>query len=419
MMIPRVVSENSIRFILIITITIDLSAGYCIAGGPIHGAKAAGMGTAFVGLADDPSAILHNPAGIAGLQGVQVYSGVTLVAPSTSFTNQNGETENTENTYFFPPHAYLSWKPESTDLAFGIGVFSPFGIGGRQWPDDGLTRFLSVESFVATLSVNPTIAWKITPKVSMALGGYYLYARNEAENLVDQSLLGAGDGRFQLESDGGSYGYNFGFLFQPSDLLRLGIAYRSSVDVDLKGDAKLSRIAPALQPIFGGSTYKTGVKSQVKLPQIVSLGVGFFPNQKLTIAVDVEWVEWSRYGRTTLDFQNEIPSAGFRDTSLDNDWNSTWLYKAGIEYLICDQVALRAGYAFVESPVPDSSLSPATPEADQHNISIGLGYRYGNYWIDAFYLLALYEDRTVENSILSGKYENLTNYFGVSFGCSF
>jgi hypothetical protein len=33
------------------------------AGGPVHGAKAAGMGTAFIGLADDPSAILFNPAG--------------------------------------------------------------------------------------------------------------------------------------------------------------------------------------------------------------------------------------------------------------------------------------------------------------------------------------------------------------------
>lgn len=32
-----------------------------LAGTPIHGGKAAGMEAAFVAIADDPSAVLHNP----------------------------------------------------------------------------------------------------------------------------------------------------------------------------------------------------------------------------------------------------------------------------------------------------------------------------------------------------------------------
>jgi long-subunit fatty acid transport protein len=49
------------------------------ASNPGLGAKAASMATAFVAIADDPSAILHNPAGLTFLQGTQIYGGMTGV----------------------------------------------------------------------------------------------------------------------------------------------------------------------------------------------------------------------------------------------------------------------------------------------------------------------------------------------------
>ena len=38
----------------------------------MHGARAAAMGTAFVGLADDPSAFAYNPAGLAPAPGTRI-----------------------------------------------------------------------------------------------------------------------------------------------------------------------------------------------------------------------------------------------------------------------------------------------------------------------------------------------------------
>ncbi len=73
-------------------------------GGPVHGAKAAAMGTAFVGVADDPSAIASNPAGITQSQGTNVYGGVTAVIPSTTYTSPSGEEEKTDFQVSFPPH---------------------------------------------------------------------------------------------------------------------------------------------------------------------------------------------------------------------------------------------------------------------------------------------------------------------------
>lgn len=389
------------------------------AGNPVSGSKAAGMGTAFVGVADDPSTIFTNPAGLGNLTGYQIYGGVTVLSPDTSFSSPYGESVDTERQYYFPPHLYMSYQPDTSDFTFGIGVFSPFGIGGREWPDDGPTRFVSTESFVGTMAINPSLAWKISPKLFIGGGIYYLYARSEAENKIDQSFLGFPDGDFKVDLDGGNWGYDLGLLYKPTSWMTLGLSYRSGVDVELEGEAKFSRIAPGLLPVIGTDTIKLDVKSELNLPPIVSFGLAFFPSKKLTVGFDVDWVGWSRYEKTTIEFKGEVPGGWLTDITIYNDWENSWLFKAGIDYRVTDSLSLRTGYAFVESPIPDRTLSPASPDGNQHNITLGLGYRFGNYWLDAFYMLSLFEDRTVRNTVLSGTYENEAHYVGFSIGYKF
>ena len=389
------------------------------AGTPVHGAKAAGMGTAFVGIADDPSAILHNPAGLTQLKGTNMYSGVAAVIPSTEYKSPSGASEETDFKVFFPPHIYISSDFDMENMVVGLGVFSPFGIGGRYWSKRGLTRYLSTESTIATISVNPTLAWQVTPKLSVGLGVYYLHSLNTAEKMVDQSMLGAKDGKFSLDADGGGWGYNLGILVAPFEKLSLGFAFRSKVSVDQEGDAELKNIAPALQPLFGGSKYKTDVDTTVDLPEIVSFGIAYKPTTKLTLGFDVEWLKWSRFDQQTLDFKHEVPGAGFSDILIDLDWDDQWLIKFGIEYYLNKKFALRTGYAFIETPVPEHTLCPANPDADAHNFSIGFGYKTGKWIVDGFYSAGIYKDRKVNNDILSGEYENLCHFIGLSVGQRF
>src|SRR5215468_7489467 len=51
-----------------------------------QGARGMGFAGAFTAQANDPSAIFHNPAGIAFLKGKQIYLGATLIHPSSDFT---------------------------------------------------------------------------------------------------------------------------------------------------------------------------------------------------------------------------------------------------------------------------------------------------------------------------------------------
>lgn len=406
-------------FFVTIFLLLVLLPAISLAGTMVHGAKAAGMGTAFTAIADDPSAITNNPAGLTQLTGTNIYGGATFVFPSTTYQNPSGQSEDTEFQVFFPPNLYLSSDLNTKDIRLGIGIYAPFGIGGRKWSKDGLTRFSSTKSLIATLSINPTIAYQVLPSLSIGFGLDYMLARHEAERMIDQSLFGARDGEFNLKADGDGWGYNIGILFTPDKRVSLGLAYRSRIKVDFKGDAELKNIAPPLQPLFGGSDFRTDMRTESTFPQIVSFGIAYRPTEKWTIGCDVEWVQWSSFHRSDLDLQDEVPQAGFTDSSKLLDWKDVWDVKVGAEYEVNERLALRAGYAYSESMVPDHTLDASNPDSKQHYVSVGFGYRVKKLVIDFFYMAGFYEDRKVRNNILSGIYDNFYHYVGLDIGKKF
>lgn len=411
--------DSIVHVVLIVLILLLFLPDISPAATQIHGAKAAGMGTAFVAIADDLSAMVYNPAGLTLSKGTNVYTGATAVMGSSEYKSPSGASEDTEFQVFVPPHLYISSDLDSENKVLGLAIFSHFGIGGRKWNQSGLTRYADTENLITTLAVNPTFAWEIKPGLSIGLGVFYMYSRNESERMIDQSMAGAGDAKFSLDVDGGGWGYNLGILVKPSEKFSFGIAFRSGVKADQKGNAELENIAPALQPLFGGSQFKTEAHITLDFPDIASLGFAYRPTEKLTLGLDFEWVGWSSFDKLNLDFENEVPGGGFSDASTILDWKDIWMVKIGVEYLLNDRISLRTGYAYSETFAPDHTLSPGYLDSDKHNLSIGLGYRIKNWVVDTFYTATFYRDRTVNNSILSGEYESFDQNIGVSIGYRF
>ncbi|RJR35219.1 MAG: hypothetical protein C4567_14845 [Deltaproteobacteria bacterium] len=389
------------------------------AGGPVHGAKAAAMGTAFVAIADDPSAITHNPAGLSTLKGTNIYGGVVAVVPSSSYTSPEGGTEKTAFQAFFPPQFYISSDFGLESVVLGLGIYSPFGIGGRKWSDTGLTRFASTDGAIATIAASPAIAWRILPQVAVAAGVDVFYASNSAAAMVDQSALGAGDGRLSFKGWGLGVGYNLGILLFPGGKVSFGFTYRSGVRVKQEGTLALERIAPALHPLFGGDVFRTDASTVVNFPEIFSWGLAFRPNSKLTVGVDVDWARWSSFDESVLSVKNQVPAARFGDIPINFQWEDAMAIKIGAEYRLSDCLALRGGYAFVETPVPGDTLNPDNPDSDQHNVCAGFGYKIRGYDLDVFYIAGIFHNRTSANAILSGEYKNFVHYAGFSLGRKF
>lgn len=401
---------------LCLILSVKISA---LAGTPIHGGKAAGMSAAFVAIADDPSAVLHNPAGLATLRGTNLYGGVTAVMGSAKFENFSGETEDSDFKVFFPAHFFISSDLKREKIVFGFGIFSPFGIGGREWSEEGLTRYVSTENLISTLAANPVLAYRPFPWLSVGAGVFYLYSSTEASRMVDQSALGAEDGKFTLKGDGSGYGYNFGVLLFPGERFSFGVAYRSGVEVDQDVDVRITHLAPALQSFTGGSDFNTAAKTSIDFPPDLSFGIAYRPTQFLTFGLELEWTGWSSFDKMDVNLREEIPQAGLSDFSIDFGYKDTWMIKVGAELAIKDRYYLRGGYAYVENPVPNQTLNPGDPEADQDSFSVGFGYKKRDWVLDFFYVADLFKTRTADNPILQGTYRCLANFAGLSVGYHF
>ncbi len=397
---------------------------YCLpalstAGGQIHGAKSAAMGTAFTAVADDPSAITNNPAGIVTLKGKNIYGGVTAIIPFTEYTNPSGESEDTKDQVFFPPHLYMTSDFGFDNLGFGLGIFSPLGIGGTKWDNQGLTRYASTESLLSTIAVSPAIGWRIFPWLSIGAAVRHTFSSITEEKKISQAAFGASDASLKIDGNGRGWGYGMGFLFFPDEKLSFGVNYASGSNIDQDLNLSLEDIAPAIQAFIGDKNFETDASGTFSSPPCVSFGVAYRPNNSWTFTCDIEWIGWSTYDKMYLDLYREVPIAGLTDSILHFDFRDTWSYKIGMDYKIFEAFSLRTGYNYSQNPVPEFRLGPGNPDSNQHKISIGFGFRHGKLVLDVFYVAVIYENRTVHNEILSGEYEGYAHMSGISFGYAF
>jgi long-chain fatty acid transport protein len=243
-----------------------------------------------------------------------------------------------------------------------------------------------------------------------------MWAKNKIVNAVDQSLLGANDARMNIEADGGGWGYNLGLLYRSRSNWAVGLAYRNGISIEQQGTLELTGIATAMQPLFGGSSFRTSVRTTTDFPEIADLGLAYRPTERWLVDVDMEWVGWSSFQRATLDLENEVPAAGVTDISVAQDWHDSWAYKIGGEYRLNHHLFVRTGYAYLGTSVPEKTLTAGNPDANQQNFSVGIGWHKVPWTVDGFYNFGAFRKRHVTNTILSGAYETRVHYLGVSVG---
>ena len=407
---------------IVITIVLSFlsfSIHNTFAGSYPHGAKGAGMGTAFSSIADDPSAIAYNPAGIGFQKGTRIYGGGIALLPKTEFKDAAGNTEETESEVFGAPHMFLTSEISDTDFTLGLGIFSPFGVGGRSWSDTGSTRYLSTSSLISTLAASPVVAWRPQPTLSLAFGPILMYANESMERMVNQSTVMGSDAKTSFEADGTGWGWNVSLLWKPSKKVHIGAVYRSRVTLDVEGDIELTNIVPALQPLFGGQNVSTGASSSHDFPAVATLSVSWLPDDHWTFVIEGEWVEWSTFANQTISIDDPASARGLTGTTIVMNWEDSWIFKIGGQYKLNDTWAYRGGYSYTTSQVPSETMTPATPEGDQHYFSAGVGLSFTKLTVDFYYSYTLHEDRTVSNAVSNGEYSNNSHSLGVSIGWKF
>jgi long-chain fatty acid transport protein len=396
-----------------------------------NGARAMAMAGAFTGLANDPSAIYFNPAGITQLDGIQIYAGATMIIPTESFTGptpySTAKTDMNSQT-FFPINFYITDK--ITDrLSVGLGINNQFGLG-TKWDPSWPGSHAAVETSVKTFFFTPVLAYKVTDNLSLSAGITIATGTVLISTMNTGAAASLPDYLLTLNSKTATaVGFTAAILFKPVDKLQFGASFRSESKFSFTGTAT-SNPATFPYPIdaqghFIQLSYPTGdISAPLNTPPDLTVGVAWMPCEKWTITADYQWIGWSTYDSLKISFSTyKAPGTNTLVTkAIPRKYNDTYILRLGSEYKASDVLALRAGVYYDHNPVPANYVEPELPDADRIGINIGAGYNLTNKLrVDLAYELLLFPDRVVTNSVFrfNGTYSNMASLIGLDLSYNF
>jgi long-chain fatty acid transport protein len=402
-----------------------------------QGAKASGMGLAFTALADDPSAVFYNPAGLGWQKHFSVQAGGSILSkidgnfeganpfPGTSF----GIEEQHKTSYFLP--TFYAVAPLTSTVNFGLGVNAPYGLGFR-WDDaeEFSGRFIAQNAVIQTADINPVLSFQLSPSFAFAVGADYrlskvMLERNRAAvNPFTQSVVDVAHIKLDSElQDNTGWGWNAGILWKWGDTFALGASYRSKIEVDYEGTGKF------IQRPTGNAAFDAAVAAQlpqgdqdvnvtIEFPSTVNLGAAIHLPAEFTLTLDADWTEWSSFDELLIDFEDtSIP-----DLDRQTRWDNEWAYRAGLQKTF-GEFAVRAGYYFDASPQPIEDVGPILADADRNAYTIGFGYNTDRWGVEVSDIYIDFKRRDTRgepnNDEFFGRYEESANVFGLNFRLSF
>ncbi len=380
-----------------------------------HDAAATGVAGAFTAQADNPSAVLYNPAAINRLPGTNVSFGNTIVIPKGSFRNsKSGVKTHMKDHVYLLPNFYLTHRINEKFSA-GLGVFSYFGLT-TDWPDDWEGKFISTFAELRTLFLNPVISCQLTPKLSIAVGVAPFYSDVRLKRALGLPPLPFSFGVADLDADGFDVTYNLALLYQITENIKFGISYRSGANIEYDGDIRFKT-----SPLLAGIVPAGGVSLDMDLPPLLTTGLSI-DIKCFTIEFDLYWQGWSSYDTLAPKFDKTVPffMKGMVGP-MTKDYHDILDYCIGLKYQVNPFLVLRCGYFYDNSPVPEKSLDPILPDADKHTISMGIGYKSRKCVLDFTYYAVFSKDRETRRNLdgFNGKYELFTNLISVNFTYTF
>lgn len=375
-----------------------------------QGAKAMGMAGAFTAQADDPSLLFHNAGGLAFVTEREVSTGFTWITSTKAeldganpFPGEGYHAEQ-EGLSEFPPHLY--WvQPISDTWKFGLGINAPFGLT-TSWedPNEFAGRFLSSKASLRAIDINPTLGWQITDNFGLGLGAVARFSDVELNRNIGTinpfTQRVADIGRLALESDfGNAYGFNVGILHKIGNSFSWGFSYRSKIDVDYEGDARLTQVLTG-NPQFDAAIRaqlpferELPVETNIEFPDTASLGLAFSLTQNLLLETDFNWTGWSTFDAVPIEFvggaTNSLP-----DAEIPEEWDDAQNYRLGLRWTASPSSEWRFGYVFDESPQPEESVSPLLPDADRNGVTIGYGRTGPGLGYDVALMYLVFEERS-------------------------
>jgi long-chain fatty acid transport protein len=384
-------------------------------------------------LADDPTTVITNPAGMAFLDesGVSIYA--ATISSSVNFDDSNSSSPS--GPYIGTPTvreksigaipSITAFTKVSEKMKIGLAVFAPYGLK-KNYPADWIGRYQAVKNEALSLELNASLAYRLSDSLAIAGGmsGQYFDAKLSttidygglchvvigpvpctAANIAPQRF----DGTSTVSVSDWSFGFNFGLMYKASEATTLGISYRSAINHDLKGNISFSD--PGLPGPFsaisrGPQTTSSKVQGSAKLPQLISVSLAHRATGKLKLLADATWSDWSVLNTVNLSRDNGAPDLPFAFGFKDHLKMSL-----GANYQLSERTVLRAGisYAF---DLRRAEQTVTFPGDDIISLGAGIGRRLSRrFSIDLAY--SYVDNRSAQFSAVGNDGGTLDGVFSV------
>jgi long-chain fatty acid transport protein len=389
-----------------------------------QGTAAMGQGNAFVAEANDASAIYYNPAGISQIKRAQVYQGSFFNFPDRDYSG-GGQDSQTNHRMYRSLTAYVT-IPVHDRVTLGLGFFSPFGMG-TVWPPTWAGRYLTTYSSLKTYCLNPVVSVKVLDNLSLAAGFDVLWSQVDLKRKTPVVLRGRPfpDGEIRLIGDGNGLGYNLGVHYEPLSGVKLGVAYRSKVEVNHYGSLNTTLPVPLPGPNSDGD-------ASIVFPPSLTMGIAYSRLKPFTFEFDTTWTGWSTYDQLKVNLDTPVPVNGVMTNTIitPKNWHNSWAFRFGANYAVNETMKLRAGYIYDLTPVPDGTFDPQVPDANRHIFTVGSDLKvFERFTLGFAYNYILSEGRTKSNSVVvngvpaplqaNGRYNSDVHSVGLSWSFQF
>ncbi len=432
---------------LLVLSSIMLSSSVSAAGFAIIENSASGMGNAFAGaaaVAEDTSTIWFNPSGMTYLSEhnggkAELSNSLHIIAVNNDFTDKgsappsslgaatiNGKKDSKHTGYGIVPNLYYM-HPINDRLNFGLAVNGPFG-SKTEYDEDWVGRYQATTTDMKTVNFNPSLSWKVNDKLSIGGGVSAQYIEVSLGSSVDSAgacrKVGVGvatatnssalidycnttypkaaqkenDTQAVIKGDGIGYGFNVGLLYQPTDVTRIGVAYRSQISHDLDGKAKFD-VDAGLLPVIAQTGINNftnrAIKASIDLPESFSVSLAHKFSSRLELLGDVTWTGWSSFNELLVTEK----ATGKEVTRVPEKWKDVTRVSIGANYKYNDKLTLRTGLALDEEPIPSARyLTPRIPGADRTWVSVGAGYKINKKMsVDVGYSHLFMDETAIDN----------------------
>jgi long-chain fatty acid transport protein len=423
-----------------------LGPGQAMAGGLILyeiGTADVGLGSAgYNARAQDASTVFTNPAGMTRLEGTQFLGAGQIdygrakfsIGSGTSPTLGTGDGGNAFGSDgWFPGGGGFFSYSVSHALKLGFAMTGNFGVP-LQYDDNWAGRYYVQEATMLGLSLLPSIAYKVTDKLSLGGGVNAMWGKykNQVAINIPDALRPGGivpirradtDAELNMEDNTWGWGVNLGLLYEFTRGTRIGFTWNSQVNLDFSGPAEFSNYGNLGSILQSRGLLNANVDVGIKVPQQLMLSIFHQMNPRWAVLGSVGWQQWSKFGQVELGINNTT-----NPTSLTTNLNfkDTWHFAVGAQYQVSDPWLLNFGMAYDSGMQGTSNVSPLLPVGLAWRFGVGVQNQYSKtfaWGVATEYLYSGSLDTNLQSSVpvelggrgnLVGSYDNIyTLFFGI------